>query len=96
MASSYEKRKCLEIMNMIDEHIPRGYVNKVKDVFENKGKKKPTTYQIQNTRAKRQFNLEIVKALAEISQPRDEDGNLIPPKKYRSGIQMSAFEPAKQ
>lgn len=82
MASSYEVKRCKEILQEIDAHIPFHYVRAVQRIYDEKGIKPPSLYKIQNTRHGKQYNLDIMKALQEVSQPRDENDELIPPKKW--------------
>lgn len=60
----------------------------------------PNRRKIVAVRNGKEYSLEIVKILAEISQPRDEEGNPIPPKEYdhikmpNDGPQIKIFESA--
>ena len=96
MASTYEVKRCKEILYEIDAHIPFHYVKLVQNIFKKRGFDKPSPYKVQNVRHGKQYDLDIMKALQEITTVRDENDNPIPPKKYRSGLQMSAFEPAQK
>ena len=83
-ATALEIRRCKEILATIDEHIPvRGYTEKVKEVFRSKGMSPPSNQRIYVVRQGKVYDLAICKALQEISQPRDEDDNLIEPSKWK-------------
>lgn len=90
MASSHEVKRCKEILHEIDTHIPFHYVRAVQRIYREKGLQPPSLYKIQNVRHGKQYDLDIMKALLQISQIRDEDDNPVPPKKYKSqGSQLN-------
>lgn len=98
-ATKYEIQKCREILKEIDPHIPsRGYVKPVQDLYKKRKLDVPNRRKIVAVRNGKEYSLEIVKVLAEISQPRDEEGNLIPPRDYgdvkmpNSGLQHKIFQ----
>lgn len=90
MPTTYEMKRCREILSRIDQHIPiRGYVKEVQEVYRRKGLTIPSRYRIQQVRAGRTYDLEMVKALQQISQPRDENDELIEPLKWKTDAQSA-------
>lgn len=79
----YEVRKCAEILPIIEDHLPlRGYIDDVQSLFKERGMPIPNKSRIMNVRAGKIADYEIVKALVEISRPRDEHGEIINPHEY--------------
>jgi hypothetical protein len=79
----FETRKCAEILPIIEDHVPlRGYIDDVQALFKEKGLPVPNKSRIMNVRAGKIADYEIVKALVEISRPRDEFGEVINPHEY--------------
>lgn len=95
MASTYEVKRCKEILYEIDAHIPFHYVKGVQNLFKESGLEIPTAYKIQNVRHGKQYDLDIMKALHEISRVRDENDNPFSKKKHKRGMQPGMFAPAK-
>lgn len=68
-----DKEECLKILREIDSIIPNVYAKEVQEVMKKKGIEDiPTTRQITNVRNWRIYDLEVVKALREISQQKEE------------------------
>jgi len=82
-STSHEIARCKQILQEIDSFIPKvGYVKPVQEIFRKKGQEIPNRNKILNVRRGSQYDLEIVKALREISQPMDENDNPVPPQKW--------------
>ena len=62
-----DKLECLRILDRIEHRIPkRRYAKRVQRLMEYEGKEVPGIYKIQAVKNRRQFDLDIVKALEAI------------------------------
>lgn len=68
-----DKQECIRILDQIEDRIPkRRYAKKVQRLMEYQGKEVPGIYKIQAVKNRRQFDLDIVKALEAISNEKEE------------------------
>lgn len=68
-----DKQECLRILDRIEDRIPRRrYAKRVQSLMEYEGKEVPGIYKIQAVKNRRQFDLDIVKALEAISNEKEE------------------------
>lgn len=89
-------KACRKILGRIDEHIPFKYAFPVQDLFIQKGVKPPSLSKIRSVRNGKQYDLEIMKALQEVSQPRDENDELVKPPKWEVEPQTKIFDEEKE